>query len=108
MSARIGKLRHRLTIERETLTDDGGGGAAAVWEEAGTVWAAIEAVSGKETVEAGRIAGRATYAITIRYRSDLEPAMRFRLGNELFEIKSLLDPDGRSRFLTCQCEICDL
>jgi SPP1 family predicted phage head-tail adaptor len=104
MSARIGKLRHRLTIERQVPSPDGGGGAAIVWEELAEIWGAVEAVSGRERIEANRTSGEVSQLITIRHRSDLGPAMRFRRGAEIFEILAVLDRDGRGRFLQCHCE----
>jgi SPP1 family predicted phage head-tail adaptor len=108
MTIPIGKLRHRMTIERETLTGDGGGGAVAVWEDVGEVWGAIEAVSGGERLEADRTAGHVSYVITIRHRSGVEPAMRFRRDEELYRIPALTDRTGRRRFLHCLCERRDL
>ena len=49
MKTRIGKLRHRLTIEREARAGDGGGGSASTWETVADVWGAVEA--GEEAVE---------------------------------------------------------
>jgi SPP1 family predicted phage head-tail adaptor len=108
MSPRIGELRHRLTIEQAVRTDDDGGGAALVWNEIAEVWGAVEAVSGQEGFEADRVSGSAIYSITIRYRDGLAPSMRFRRDNEIYEILSVLDRDGRKRFLTCKCERRDL
>jgi SPP1 family predicted phage head-tail adaptor len=108
VSPRIGKLRHRLVIEAKARTADGGGGAAVAWTEIAEVWGAVEALSGKEAVAAGRVAGTAEYRITLRYRSDVAPAMRLRRGAELFEIVAVLDEDGRRRFLACDCERRDL
>jgi SPP1 family predicted phage head-tail adaptor len=100
----IGKLRHRLTIEQAARTDDDGGGASVDWDTLAEVWGAVEAVSGKEVFTADRISGGVTYRITIRYRDDVAPSMRFRREAEIFEILSLEDEEGRGRFLTCRCE----
>ncbi len=108
MSPRIGKLRHRLTIEQEARTDDGGGGATIVWNDVAEIWAAVEAVAGREKAAAGRITGEVSHLVTIRYRSDLGPAMRFRRNGEVFEILAILDRDGRGRFLDCHCQCRDL
>ena len=108
MSPRIGTLRDRLTIEQEARTGDGGGGSTVVWDGVADVWGAVEALSGKETSAADRITGSVDYRITIRYRTDLTPAMRFRRGSDAFHILSVLDKDGERRFLTCQCERRDL
>jgi SPP1 family predicted phage head-tail adaptor len=108
MKTRIGKLRHRLVIEAETRIADGGGGSASVWEPVAEVWAAVEATAGGERVSADRISGNASCKITIRHRSDLGPAMRFRRGAEVFAILAVLDRDSRRRFLDCHCERRDL
>ena len=108
MRARIGRLRHRLTLEASSRADDGGGGAVSTWEEVAGLWGAVEGASGKETVAADRLTGRAGYQIIIRYRDDVTPAMRFRRGAEAFDILAAIDKDGRRRFLVCQCERRDL
>jgi SPP1 family predicted phage head-tail adaptor len=108
MRARIGRLRHRLTLEASSRIDDGGGGAVSTWEELAELWGAVEAVGGKEAVAADRVSGHAGYQIIIRYRDDVVPAMRFRRGAEAFDILAALDKDGRRRFLVCQCERLDL
>ncbi len=108
MSVRIGDLHSRLAIEQAVRMDDGGGGADVAWETIAEVWAAVEAVSGGESVEADRVAGKALYRIVIRHRNGVVPAMRFRRGAEIFEIKAVLDRIGRGRFLVCECERRDL
>ena len=108
MRARIGRLRHRLTLEAASRADDGGGGAVSSWEEVAELWGAVEASTGKETVAADRVTGQAGFQIIIRYRDDVTPAMRFRRGAEAFHILAALDKDGRRRFLVCQCERRDL
>jgi SPP1 family predicted phage head-tail adaptor len=108
MKARIGRLRHRLTLEARSRADDGGGGAVSTWVALAELWGAVEAATGKETVAADRVNGQAGFQIIIRYRDDVTPAMRFRRGAEIFDILAALDKDGRRRFLVCQCERRDL
>jgi len=108
LSARIGALRRRVVLERPTRADDGGGGAVETWEAIAEVWAMIEANSGKEAVEADRRSGRRKVDVTIRYREDVAPHMRFRLGDRVLDIRAVLDEDGRRRFLKCNCEERDL
>lgn len=104
----IGALRHRLIIERSVRTPDGGGGVSENWVQLAEVWAAIEPLSGVERVEAARLTGRHMYEIRMRYRSDVEPAMRFALGDRLFHILSLEDVGARGRWLRALCEERDL
>jgi SPP1 family predicted phage head-tail adaptor len=106
--ARIGRLRHRLTLEVRSRVGDGGGGAVSTWEPVAELWGAVEAVAGKEAVMADRVSGQAASRIVIRHRDDVGPAMRFRRGAEAFDILAALDQDGRRRFLVCDCERRDL
>jgi len=87
---------------------DGGGGAAETWEPVADLWAMLEPRSGKEVVEADRLSGSRKVDVTIRYREDVAPNMRFRLGDRSLDIRAVLDEDGRRRFLKCACEERDL
>lgn len=100
----IGRLRHRLILEQSVPTPDGGGGVTLTWVQVAQIWGALEPLSGRERVEAGRIAGRHMYDITIRHRGDVKLSMRFALGTRIFHILSAEDVDGRGRWLKTLCE----
>jgi SPP1 family predicted phage head-tail adaptor len=103
-----GDLRHRLVLEETQRVSDGAGGFTEDWVTVAAVWAAIRPSGGGESVEAGRLAGRMTHDVTIRYRAGVTPAMRFRQGNRLFQILAAIDEDERKRMLRCLCEERDL
>lgn len=105
---RIGDLRERVTIERVTLVDDGGGGVDETWVEVATVWGKVRPLSGDERVEADAISGALTHEIHMRWRSDVGPDMRLRVGTRLFDLRVVMDPDNRQRFLRCFGEERDL
>lgn len=100
---RPGALRHKLTLEAPTRTGDGGGGAEVSWSPVDEVWARIEARSGAETVTAEKRASRLSHTVTLRWRADLDPTQRLRLGARVLEIEAVSDPDGRRRWLQCRC-----
>lgn len=100
----IADLRHRLVLEERVSVADGGGGATESWTELVTVWAAMYPKSGLEREAADRLGARAATDITIRYRSGVTTDMRFRLGTRHFNIRAVLDVDGRRRWLKCTCE----
>lgn len=108
MKQRIGKLRHRLTLEAPSRTEDGGGGAIPGWDAVAELWGAIESGSGDERIGADRVTGERQAVIVVRHRDGVGPSQRFRLGERLFHIRAVLDPDGRRRFLRCLCEERDL
>lgn len=98
---RIGDLRDRVAIEQVSLLDDGGGGAEETWVEVATVWARVRPLSGDERLEADAISGSLTHEIFLRWRGDIGPDMRLRQGARLYDLKVVMDPDGRQRFLRC-------
>jgi len=100
----IGNMRRKLTLERIVRVGDGGGGALASWVSVALVWGAVEALSGDEALEEHRVSGRVSHEIGVRYRSDVEPEMRFSMDGRVFQILAVFDPDGRRRWLKCLCE----
>ena len=100
---RIGALRHRIVLEAPIRSADGGGGATVVWAPVAELWAAIAPTTGSESVLAESVTGRVSHEIVVRHRADIEPAMRFRLGQRRFEIAAVLDVDERRRMLRCLC-----
>lgn len=45
MPIQAGKLRHRITIQRETVTRDEYGSEVKTWDDLATVWASVEPLS---------------------------------------------------------------
>jgi SPP1 family predicted phage head-tail adaptor len=99
-----GELRHPLTLEELEREEDEGGGFTETWIAVAEVSAAIRPLSGIESVEADRLAGRVTHEIALRYRPGVQPAMRFRKGARLFHIVSVVNLDERNAWLRCLCE----
>ncbi len=104
----IGDLRTRLTLETASRAADGGGGATVTWSTVATVWAAVTPSGGAESYALDRVAGTVSHDIVIRYRGDVTPAMRFRSGERVFDIRAAFDPDGRRRWTKCLAEERDL
>lgn len=101
--ARIGALRHRVVLEAPDRISDGGGGATVTWSTVAELWASIDPRSGGERLVGEGVAGGMSHVIAVRYRSGVEPAMRFRLGSRRFEILASRDIDERRRVLVCDC-----
>ncbi len=98
-----GDLRHRVTIQKRS-TDPTTGGLTD-WADYVAVWAKVEDLSDRDYFQAQMLgeASLVTSRITIRWRSDLDPHMRIKFGTRTFNIKAILDPDGRRRFLRIMC-----
>ena len=102
-----GKLRHRVTIQSYTETQDTTTGAITkVWNTFATVWASIEPLSAKEFIAAQAEQSKISLRITIRYLKNLEPKMRIyhAAKDKYYDIEGILsDKDSGLEYLTLPC-----
>lgn len=65
----VGKLRHRVTIQRlDESTRDASGAVVPAWVNVATVWASVEPVSGRELFASGQVQANVTHRALIRHR----------------------------------------
>jgi len=99
-----GRLSARLRLEKADEVSDGQGGLVEGWSLVADVWGRVEPLRAK----AGELADAATapvsHRVTIRYRDDVDNAMRFVFRERSLTIRSLRDPDETRRYLVCDCE----
>lgn len=103
----IGKLRDRLTIQRQVRTPDNSGGFAVNWEnipDDPVVFAEIAPLTFREEIRFRQIATQASHRITIRYRADIAADMRLIDGAKTYNIVSLLPLDSRLEYLVIIAE----
>jgi len=103
-ASEAGRLRLRLALERATRSADGAGGATLTWNEIATVSADVIPVRADERDVGDGLGDVTLQRIVIRKRDDLLAGDRFRLGERLFRIRSVSDPDEDGRFLLCLCD----
>ena len=68
---RAGQLNRRITLQAPLATLDAYGVPTPGWTDVMTVWGAIEALSGRELVNAQRISSEISHQLTVRYSSAL-------------------------------------
>ena len=103
---RAGGLRERVTIEQETITDDGMGGGALSWSEithVPTIWARIAPIRGSERLQAQQLQSPLSHTVTIHYRTDLTTKMRLLWGSTALNIRSVYH-DEKRRHTMLDCE----
>jgi len=100
---RAGELRHRVTFQKRDV--DPATGGLTDWVDYVTVWAKVEDLSGRDYIQTRMLgdASLVTTRITIRWRQDIDPHMQVKVGSRVLDIKAILDPDGRRRFLQIMC-----
>lgn len=101
---RAGELRHRITIQRQTVTRDGYGAEVPTWSTLATVWAKVVTTSGTEAIDAAQVASATlTHEVTIRWRSDVAPTMQILWGTRTLTIRAVID-DNVKRMLILPCD----
>lgn len=96
---RPGDLRHRITLQRKTVTRDAEGNVRETWGDVATVWAAVEPMSirWREYLQASAINAESYTLFRIRYRFDVTPDMRVAYGGRFYNIVNVVDLAGRHR-----------
>lgn len=105
---RSGQLRHKVTIEAFTSTQDEYGEPIETWAplaDTPRVWAQIQSkamgerfISGGEQVQA-----EVSHTVTIRYRTDITVHMRILDRARYLQIENVVDVTGMERELTLMC-----
>lgn len=98
-----GKLRHRITFQERTTTQDSYGQPLLTWTDVATVWGAVEPLNGRELMAAEAVQSEITHQVVIRYRPGITAKMRVLYGTRVFDIQNVLDENERHRMLTLLC-----
>ena len=86
-----GELRHRITFLIKQVTMSGGI-AKETWVPAFSCWASIEPLRGREYYQAAAVNRENEVRFIIRYRKDVNEAMRLRFKDAEFTITAVADP----------------
>jgi SPP1 family predicted phage head-tail adaptor len=96
--ARLGKMRHRVEIQTEALTSDGGGGGSSAWTTVATVWAEVKPLTGSEGLRAMQLTNPVTHEIRMRQRTIPSGARLLHRGRVL-NIAMAVNVDEGDRYL---------
>lgn len=99
----VGGLSQRGVIQTHTSTPDGAGGSVKSWSNTATVWMRIQPLAGQEQLAGMQIQDKVSHKITMRYRA-LTTAQRILHKGIAYNIRAILDEEGRERKLTVMCE----
>ena len=100
---RAGKLRHRITIQQNTPTQNSFGEMEPSWSAFATIWAAVEPLSGDERWTSDQFQSEVSHRIRIRRRVGITPLMRVSWQGRLFDIQAVLEPESNRRELHLLC-----
>ncbi|WGE81829.1 phage head closure protein [Actinobacillus equuli subsp. haemolyticus] len=100
----IGKLRHRITLQKQTNVQNDYGAFVSQWQNVATVWAEVKPVAGREYFSAQQVQSEVTTQIWMRYRHGIEPTMRVEHNGKHYEIVSVLNYQGLNKALQLMCK----
>ena len=92
-------MRQLVTFQRATITQSAIGEPTTTWAALASTWARVEGVSGKERFSALQVQADVDFRILCRYQSDLAdlaPDDRVIYGSQVFDIKSVINTEGRN------------
>ena len=87
---RAGKLRHRVTLQAKSVTRDDMGGEIIVWTDVATVYAQVEALSGRALMAAQQAQSEVSGRILLRHRADIQPDWRVVHGSDIYAIHAII------------------
>lgn len=99
----LGRLRHRITFQQQSSTQDGYGEQVNTWSNLKTVWASVEPLHGRERFAAQQVHSETTTRIKMRYQAGIESKMRALYGSKTYDILSVIDLEERRIVLHLMC-----
>jgi SPP1 family predicted phage head-tail adaptor len=100
----IGSMRHKITLQSlDKTATDGGGNYNEVWDNVADVWAKVSPISGQQFIIAGQHNQQLTHTVSMRYRADITPAMRFLYRGRILRIQYIQNIDERNIELRINC-----
>lgn len=99
----IGKLRHRITLQKSVVTHDDIGQELEEWQDVATVWASVEPLSGKEYFNAQQINSAISTKIGMRYLPGITTDMRVYFKRHPYNILSIINLEERNLYLQLLC-----
>lgn len=99
-----GALRNQVEIVLPGTTKDSFGGTTpGGGTSLGTVWASIEALTGRDAVAAQSFSSIVTHKVVIRWIAGVVSKCQVMFGTRTFQVESVLNPDERTKKLILLC-----
>lgn len=100
-----GDLRHSVSVQARSTTQDATGGVSDTWVTTGTMRAFIRMMSFQELTQANKMSSQVSHEIWVRYNPAVPclPGMRILYGARVFLIQAPDNVEERNRVLRLMC-----
>ncbi|MCD8502943.1 MAG: phage head closure protein [Bacillaceae bacterium] len=95
----IGSLRHRITLQKLTVSTNSNGFEVATWEELKTVWAAVSNLQGREFFAAAAVQAENTVKFIIRYLPEVDTTMRIVFRDKVYNISAIDNIQYKNKYM---------
>lgn len=99
-----GKYRHPLSLRTPAVSRDSEYQEIQMWTHLAWVWGEVIPLSGREYFASKGVNAELSHRVTIPFRHNLRPTMRFHYGSRILEIVSVVDLEERHIELECLCK----
>lgn len=99
-----GLMRHKVTIQKLSQTQNEFGEPEKVWTPVVTVRASINAMSERDFLAGMAEQAEATHKVTIRYNKLVDRTMRVVFGERVFSILHIRDPWEKHQEMVLTCK----
>lgn len=100
---RSGLLRHKITIQRGTETQNSFNEPIVSWSTFAQRYAELLPQTGREFIAARQIVPELQHLIRLRWLAGVTPKMRVTMDGRVFDILAGIDLDGRNTELHLAC-----
>jgi len=94
---RSGGLRNRVAILKMSVSPDSTGYEVETWATVANVWGQLVEDRGSESLKNDRPVSFRRGSVYLRYRSDLTPKHKLKIGGVTWDIESVRTIENRSR-----------
>ena len=101
---RSGRLNKRIIIQQLVSTQNEYGEPTEQWVLFLKVWAAVIPLAGRKYYDAQQANSEITTEIRIRFTEHLSTRMRVLSGNEIYDIKSIINPNTKGEEMILMCK----
>ncbi len=105
--ARIGQLRHKVTVQSVTETENSFGETVKTLVDVADVYARVQPLQGRELFAAQQVMAEITTRITMRYSTDVaavSPKHQVKFGTTQYDILNVINTETRDRILQLMCK----